>query len=664
MTNIAYQIKSQFPAIYKEHGQELIELAQDYYRFLETTDGQFLNTSRNFGKYRDIDTTLDELVIFFKKKFMSGLPNTATSTRFAVKHILDLYRRKGTQEGIELFFRMFYNESVSIYYPSKDILRPSASIWNTRSYVELQPVSDISVLQNLTSAEITGSISNATANLEYIEFMTISGVTFPAMFLSSVRGSFSIEDKLFDETGLFLGVIKGSLTGFEIVSGARTDGNDIGDQLSIFSNAQHAHSVGRVSQVTQLETGEIPFKIVDGGYGYAIGDSEIIVSDQIAYFPNGTSSFRIMDEVEQGTATGYITGFTGPSVGIELHANSTPFTAGDIDVNGVPHEASFVSSVNSTASADVGELTHIQSLSAYTDLLINFVDVPLNSSNYSTVPPALAPMSGVSPVNINTPLKDAFDPVNFSIGSISELANINPGFDYTSEQYIHALGPEYLRKLQIHDQHISLVNKAFVISPGTVVTQSNGASGIVTGSSGGFFIIRPRSLTRFNLALPLLTPSASLPIEQIMTDYNSSVLGENANIIGGVEFGAGKIEELAVTDSGFGFYEGQTIYAKNVTNPTADPWSVSGIAKLSGMGKSAGRWDSNTSKLNSSKVLQDSYYYQDYSYEISSPLSKSTYEELLKESVHPAGVKMFHKFVIEGTLDSSITADLDITVIT
>lgn len=664
MTNIAYQISSQFPGIYKEHGQELINLAHAYYTFLETSDGQFLKTARNFGKYRDIDSTLDELVLFFKKKYMADLPNTAANTRFAIKHILDLYRRKGTEEGIELFFRMFYNESISIYYPSRDILRPSASSWNTKSYVELQPISNVSLLQNLTSAEITGSISNAKANLEYIEFMTISGVTFPVLFLSSVRGTFSVEDKIFDEQGQYLGVIKGSLSAVEISSGARVGGNLIGDRLSIFSRADHAHSSGRVTVVTQQETGELPFEIVDGGYGYTVGDSEIIVSDQIAYFPNGTSTFNKLDELTQGSAAGFIVGKDPSSMGIELHANSEPFIAGDIYVNGVPHEATFVSGINDSASADVGAITNIQTITAYSDLLMNFVDVPLNSANYSAVPPAIVPMSGVDPVDINTPIKDAFVPYTYSVGTISTLANINPGFDYTSEQYIHTLGSEYIRKLRIHQQQISLVNKSITISAGTIVTQSNGASGIITGITGGFFSIKPRSLIRFSKTLPLQTPASSHTIEEIMTDYTSPVLGENAEIIGGVEFGAGKIDEFSITDSGFGFYEGQTVYAKNIDTVTPDDWTVSGIAKLAGMGKSTGKWDNDISKLNSNKVIQDSYYYQDYSYEIASSLSKNTYEELLKEAVHPAGVKLFHKFTIEDTLDSNIIADLDITVIT
>lgn len=55
----------------------------------------------------------------------------------------------------------------------------------------------------------------------------------------------------------------------------------------------------------------------------------------------------------------------------------------------------------------------------------------------------------------------------------------------------------------------------------------------------------------------------------------------------------------------------------------------------------AGRWINSDGFLSSDKKLQDNYYYQQYSYVLRSGLSLSTYENIIKDIIHPAGLKMF-----------------------
>ena len=66
---IAFKIPQQFPAIYREQNAELVQLVQDYYKFLETTPNQGVYNSRRMFEYRDITTTLDSMIIFFQKKY-------------------------------------------------------------------------------------------------------------------------------------------------------------------------------------------------------------------------------------------------------------------------------------------------------------------------------------------------------------------------------------------------------------------------------------------------------------------------------------------------------------------------------------------------------------------------------------------------------------------
>ena len=59
--SISFFINQQFPAIYREDGPELVQLAKDYYKFMETQSNQSLYVSRRFYDYKDIDTVSTKL---------------------------------------------------------------------------------------------------------------------------------------------------------------------------------------------------------------------------------------------------------------------------------------------------------------------------------------------------------------------------------------------------------------------------------------------------------------------------------------------------------------------------------------------------------------------------------------------------------------------------
>ena len=77
--------------------------------------------------------------------------------------------------------------------------------------------------------------------------------------------------------------------------------------------------------------------------------------------------------------------------------------------------------------------------------------------------------------------------------------------------------------------------------------------------------------------------------------------------------------------------------------------------------KMPGRWFNDSGQVsNQNIVLQDSYYYQQFSYDIVTTVNSMFYEHLAK-SMHPAGTKMFTTYVAENDLDASLTYDVDIT---
>lgn len=61
----------------------------------------------------------------------------------------------------------------------------------------------------------------------------------------------------------------------------------------------------------------------------------------------------------------------------------------------------------------------------------------------------------------------------------------------------------------------------------------------------------------------------------------------------------------------------------------------------------------------SDSSLYDGFYFQQYSYEISTKAELSVYEDILKRTVHPAGMKNFSKRRIEQTLNPQFFAGID-----
>ena len=83
-------------------------------------------------EYGDIDNTVWDYFTQFREAFLKVIPNTLASDvskRNLIKNIKDLYSAKGTQEGHKLFMRLLLNETASIFYPNKNMLRISDGQW-------------------------------------------------------------------------------------------------------------------------------------------------------------------------------------------------------------------------------------------------------------------------------------------------------------------------------------------------------------------------------------------------------------------------------------------------------------------------------------------------------------------------------------------------------
>lgn len=281
-------IESQLPRFYQEEGENFILFIKAYYEWMETesethenSEGGPFAESRELMGYRDIDSTLQRFLIHFQEKYLYGIPfKTITSKRFLLKHILDVYRSKGTIQCYRLLFKLVYGEDVEIYLPGKDILRASDGIWIEPRYLELSASES---LDNYIGKTIVGITSGTSAVVENYVKENFSGKNSTILYISNIRpygAEFEVEEPIVlqgheADTAAIVAAprILGSLDYIEIFSGGQ--GFKTGDIFKIASNDLDTGiriSEGVEGQVKCTETaigyGSIYFDILEGGWGF------------------------------------------------------------------------------------------------------------------------------------------------------------------------------------------------------------------------------------------------------------------------------------------------------------------------------------------------------------------------------------------------------------
>ena len=269
-------------------------------------------SARKLFKIRDIDETLDQFIVQFKEKYLKNIEfDTATNKQLLVKNSYDLYRSKGTERSIDLFFRLVYGVKADVYYPGDDLFRLSDAQWVKPVYIEITN-SPRSV--ELVGKQITGVTSGATAFVEKYIKRRIKGAFVYVLYISNIRGDF-INDEVLRATTIYNDSprVRGSLTAVTVVSGGRLF--EVGDIVA-FNSARGDKALARVASISSV-TGRVDFQLIDGGYGYTLsGDTSLseaelekrtqsIVSERVLTLSNVYTSNTVDTIIVNSGGTGY-----------------------------------------------------------------------------------------------------------------------------------------------------------------------------------------------------------------------------------------------------------------------------------------------------------------------------------------------------------------------
>ena len=421
---ISTLVESQVPGYLLEEGPNLVAFLKAYYEWMETS-GQVTDASKNHLTNRDIDTTdLNKFYDYFTREVLADFPkNILADKRLVAKRIKDLYRAKGSTAAYNLLFRILYNQDVSIYKPSENILRASDGRWTEQTIVRLG-APFVGNLDGTEGLSVTGQSSGATGTIVRVLTVFESGIEVKRLRLKDVVGVFEDLEIVSTDSGISGQVVNSVGPLVQVLVGGQGPGttggtgHQVGDSVS-FTSARGSGATGTVLATTDKS---VTFTITDGGSGYSVGNTTVTVTG--------------------GNPQGGITG----SVTVTSISNTETIEVYTDTIQGLsdtPIE------FGPTFSSNSGVISsNLASSNAYTSLsvalgrqdvvtgAISGIDVVFG--NYSeTLPTVYAIDSTISPLEISDGSggikgRNAVITPSFQPGSISAVSVTNGGARYNS----------------------------------------------------------------------------------------------------------------------------------------------------------------------------------------------------------------------------------------
>lgn len=134
---ITHVLKSAIPSFVKEDYPTFVMFMKAYYEWLYSSNNPFYAPLIS-EDFKDIDRTPEYFVDYFRKQYLKDFPESLTldkqtgtplKIKTLIKNIVDFYSAKGTEKSIKFLLKVLYDAYSEVYYPKKDLFKPSDSTW-------------------------------------------------------------------------------------------------------------------------------------------------------------------------------------------------------------------------------------------------------------------------------------------------------------------------------------------------------------------------------------------------------------------------------------------------------------------------------------------------------------------------------------------------------
>ena len=617
-------VKDQVPEFIKDENANFTKFLQAYYEWFET---EFVEENA-LENIRNIDDTVDMFIEYFERELLHPLPKAVIADkRLLLKHIKDIYSSKGNIKSYEFLFRVLFNEEPEIYFPKVDMLRVSDGKWDQRKLMRITEVTgDPNELVGQTVQQVIeypdGTITTAEARFESIIQFAVGNKQIYQVVLSddSIKGAPFLaenDDQTFSLTGLSnTGSGEKIVCNIEsIISEIRVDEGgtyySIGDAVEIISES----GVEGRAEVSELGFGGISdIVITQTGSGYSVGDP-IIFDHTDTGGPATAESARAIARVTEIDRDSILMedGSYLLKEDLSQFDDETALTGGIKNIT-VFNKGGFYNKLPICSLPTADGRTGGKVLAISDDIArITKVIIPDNGAGYTNPPLAKPPLYMI----VKNPTG------GFSGGDIVEL-----------------LPQTMMLEQQTQANDSNVEEFGFIFEDATV--DGNG------DAIGGLQIQTEKQQTATGI------------IEEIDLDLHSlklrSVGAREAFVL---ESGEGELldedgDSFVSETSGF-FANRNRIRTNQGTEATIISANYSDLeASVGPTADSIGGFINADGKVSeSSKKIQDSFYYQDYSYVIKVGESINFYRDAVKKFLHPIGLALFGEVKIQTLIEGS-----------
>jgi len=632
--------------------------------------------------YSDPDHTISDFLTQMKEEFLNTIPkNTHSSvdTRKLVKNIKSLYRAKGTSRAHKAFFRLLFNETSEVYTPVDDMLRVSDGKWSAQNFIRCtqtvpQALNDPLELvgQTITQANDPSDddVNLATAivetvtkykegSVEIIE-VEINSETTTGTFVTGqvISGTSNLDDEVTVKMTSSQGLSATTIT---------NDGSTLtaGDEATLSGGAGAG---GRV-QVQDISGAGVSEVIVNAaGVRYQEGDAltfssgtaEAKVSIVGGGFAPETGSVDIHVELESGTITGTGSG----DLLLETYADGTEHKFLDSASQMVDNEVKIELENEvghllneSDGGTQTSERYYILNQESKPDVPYNMEDTDHVVQEDKTQNDGL--YSGRKLVQENST----------GSGDITDIRMISSGSGYTSLPTATITGDRFISLEDATSSESAPYSRILFEDGGRVLSNESYPATGATVIPFGDDIGRATSLKiiehgiNYTSAPTLLFPhyailkTASGAISAAET-FTSNVSGATGTV---VDYTAPLLKYTATTSA---LEVTDTVtFSGGTTAVVAKSDPITGTLAVATDITTDGKYVNQDGHVSEgSKKIQDSLYYQDYSYVVKVSESINKWRDALKRAVHPSGFYVTGQVNIATQLDGKIRQPVGATL--
>ena len=583
-----------------------------YYEFMEQQNGA-VNVSKNLLDQSDIDLT-DMFVEKFYDNFIPLIPkDTAADKTLILKKIKDFYRSRGTEKSIRFLMRILFDEDVDFYYPQRDVLKVSDGKWLIEKAIKIEDItvggianSSLAIENKFIGRQITGSTSNARAVVEGTSSYYEGTALVRELKLSSQYKEFSSGETInstFIENGIEKAIsanlFSGGINTVEITN--RGSRYQVGDYITVESGTGSGANI----IITSVSGGDLTgVTVFNGGAGFQVNNRVIVTGG------NGTG------------ANGNVTAVTADS---SFHPNTYNIVSTIISLEAsTPINNLRYSNLNSSISNPANEwIANSMSYFVYGNTGPISAVVLFNlGSGYTGVPIIAAQANTrVQSLGILGKMKIVNGGTGYTIGDVIEFINVPGGYGAGANARVRNVDTSQANAISA----VEFVNVRGHTTGGTGYDQSFLPIADVISSNAGAY-------------------GANVQV--------TAVLG-SGDILYSSNTSQGAILSFDIRARGTGYATAPTLNLTQFGDGTAQ--AVATI--ITGSFTSPGRYLNDDGHISSYNFIQDRDYYQKFSYVVKVRQSVDKYRAVLKNLIHPSGMKLFGQYT---TIDEGINLNLPI----